>query len=264
MKEPITGKLYGTFFNNTLLIIGIYIEDNNSHDIVHSFPTEIDLCGVFKVDNEKLDDDEANNITEDILVTDNPVYLHKKLSLSVAQDLSHGHDLPIQAKFIVNGRLTRVEYTVVEEEEIYSEFIHIRLKTKMPLVCDLNQEAIVEAINQLSGEMCTNMVAFNVNKTSIYLLGNGISSQSGVTGNSLIGEVYDGMKGTEIEAKKKKGSSRRLDILCVNMFKKTTIDPFCEAVKKHAPIVHIDKRMFLYIKLKSYKIISYKSYEISI
>lgn len=217
----------------------MHVQTEDNIDIIHSLPTEVDLCGIFKIDDVKLNEMEAEQIVQDVLVTDNPVYLHKKLT--------HKHEM--HCYHIINGHFKKNEYTVVPEKEIYSDYVHLRLKTKLPLMCDLNQEAIKDGITQLANNMSMGLAAFNIDKTEIFIMGNSTTNVSVSSQEIEIGMISDDLKiNDESKGKKKKDEdSLELDILQVNMFKKATIDPFNDAIKKHAPIVQIDKRKMIFL-----------------
>jgi hypothetical protein len=68
-------------------------------------------------------------------ITDNPVLLWYQLG-------SPG----IKAQIYVHENLTDTMYEVVNETDLWLQFIHIRLQTRLPLTCELQADAISEAL----------------------------------------------------------------------------------------------------------------------
>lgn len=174
----------------------MHVQNDENIDIIHSLPTEIDLCGIFKIDETKISEIEAEKIVQDILVTDNPIYLHKKLSLK--------HDHEIHSYNIINGQSRKIDFKRISEKEIYSEFIHLRLKTKIPLICGLNKESLSEGIAHLADNMSLGMVSFSIENSGIFIFGNSNTNVSVQSQETDIGEVFKKIKTNEENEKSTK------------------------------------------------------------
>lgn len=178
VQEQCLGNLFGVFHNKTQYIIGLCLEccDENVH-LVHYLPTEVEVCGIFEVsDHGKFDHNKLKDNIENVIITDNPLYL--KVTLGAKSD--------IQAAFIVNNKLETATIEVLKEEELYSEFLHIRLKAQLPLVCNPEEDNIVDALQELRQHF-DGKVAFHIQKQRVFLLEHGVN---GVSPDSTVGELY--------------------------------------------------------------------------
>lgn len=45
LDDPCFGRLFGIFAKNTLLILGLQLENDNGVNICYSLPAEVDFCG---------------------------------------------------------------------------------------------------------------------------------------------------------------------------------------------------------------------------
>lgn len=69
-------------------------------------------------------------------ITDNPVLLFYQL----------GNHSGLKAQIYVHETLTDTMYEVVNETDLWMQFIHLRLQTRLPLICELQADAIIEAL----------------------------------------------------------------------------------------------------------------------
>jgi len=239
VKQSCIGSLYGILYKNALLIIGFHIHDNQKSEIIHGFPTEIDMYGILEVGEGIIKEDEVKQLIRDVDVTDTPLYLSCKIEKS-------GNE--VQAYFNVNNRLEETTFEIISEHDIYSQFVHIRLMTQLPLVCGTTVESIRESFLSLRKQLVHGQVVFSFPKTNIYMMGNdNENALIGVTGDPTVGEICKEstivVEGCTPSHKKKKGRSLEVSVLRVIMFKKVTREPTLDNVKIHAPVVHIDKKL---------------------
>lgn len=165
--------------------MGIHIQDTTSPlHIVHSFPTGIDLCGIFKIDKKKESESNLNELS-DISVTDNPLYIHKHLDNG-----------SIKAFTFINDRLHSVKYTIQDENEIYNDLLHLRLKTNVPLICDLSQDSVLEEIKEFTNNMSLGMVVFKIFPLDLFVMGSGIE---GIKTESTMRDVINAIDNDEEE-----------------------------------------------------------------
>lgn len=69
-------------------------------------------------------------------ITDNPVVLFYQL----------GNPSGGKAQIYVHENFTDTMYEVVNETDLWMQFIHIRLQARLPLICELQADAISEAL----------------------------------------------------------------------------------------------------------------------
>lgn len=178
VQEPCLGNLFGVFYNKTQFIIGLCLNfDDENFQIVHHFPTEVELCGIFEAsDRGKFDHTKLKDTIENVIITDNPLYL--KVTIGANTD--------VEAAFIVNNKLEMAGIEILKEEDLYSQFLHIRLKAQLPLVCSPDEESIKDALQELRQHF-EGKVAFHFQKQHVFLLENGVT---GISSDCTIGELY--------------------------------------------------------------------------
>lgn len=229
------GKLYGTLFKNNLLIIALSLEDENNIDLTYSFPTEVDFCGIVNIHQGGASKKpQINKKLKDVDVTDNPIYLDCKI----------GNANEIVANFVVNERLQAITFEEISEHEIYSQFVHVRLRARLPFVCELTQESVRDTTLALRKLLTSGIMAFTFPKTNIYLMGNdNENSIIGLAGDPTVAELCD--QSTELNegcARKKKSQNCEMTVIDVDMFKRMTVEGQSVFTKEHAPIFVLDKR----------------------
>lgn len=228
-----SGKLYGLLFENTLLIVGLSINVENAQDVTNSFPTEVDMCGMFDIDVDSLSETELIKRLSDIDVTDNPVYLSRKLSNKIV------------ASFVKNNTLEETSYSELSKDEVQSQFIYMRLKAEYPFMCELTSDSIKETVVTLRKLFTSGVMAFTLAQTNVYLLAsdneNGIV---GLSGDHTIGELSnESLESNEgIDRKKKLNAAAGAVVMEVDMFKKMTLEGPSVFTKPHGPIFILDKR----------------------
>lgn len=197
----------------------------------------MDLCGVFDIGTEIINETELIRRLADIDVTDNPIYLSCKL----------GKGNKVIASFVKNNVLEEAPYTQLPTEEIHSQFVNVRLKAEIPFMCELTADSVKDTVANLRKLFTSGVMAFTLSQTNVYLLAsdneNGII---GLTGDHTIGELSNG----SVESNEGVGRKRKLDVLDempvieVNMFKKMTLEGPSAFTKPHGPIFILDKRKY--------------------
>ncbi|KAI4463937.1 peptidase family c78 [Holotrichia oblita] len=229
VREPCLGNLFGVFYNKTQYIIGLclHFDDENSQ-IVQHFPTEVELCGIFEVsDRGKFDHTKLKDTIENVIITDNPLYL--KVTIGANSD--------VQASFIVNNKLEAANIDILTEEDLYSQFLHIRLKAQLPLICNPAEDNIKDALQELRQHF-EGKVAFQFQKEHVFLLENGIN---GISSDSTVEDLCKQQSmGNDVFNK----NNTTLDVLQVDMFKKVSQEVITEPKKNHAPILCVDKKKY--------------------
>ncbi|KAG8262437.1 Ufm1-specific protease 2 [Homalodisca vitripennis] len=140
------GAVYGTMYDNSLLVLGLSVgaagtgADQYARLQTH-LPTEVDFCGVV-IFTDDTDDDHVSPSTLDtlkeVLVTDNPLVMKRAINSGT-----------LRAYFYYNDRLAEAQYQVLTETELCQRFAHVRLRARVPLVCDPDPLSVQEAINNL-------------------------------------------------------------------------------------------------------------------
>lgn len=221
-------------FKNNLVVVGLNIEQEENVDVHNYFPAEIDMCGVLEVTEGTTNETQINKSLRDVFVTDNPIFMAIRIS-----EVNE-----IQASYMVNDRFEKIPFETVNQDDLNSEFLHMRLKVTLPLISELNQECIKEALVNLRKLLSSGYMAFVFEKKNIYLLGNDHEGGIvGITGDPTVGELCDvSSESNEGCTKKKKQESVAMDILGVNMLKRTTVEGSGSLTKPHGPVFLLDKR----------------------
>jgi hypothetical protein len=73
---------------------------------------------------------------QDVHITDSPLLLRYQL----------GGPSELTAQFYVHENLEDTPYEVVDKTDLWAQFIHLRLQTRLPLTCELQADAISEAL----------------------------------------------------------------------------------------------------------------------
>ncbi|XP_045533884.1 ufm1-specific protease 2 isoform X1 [Papilio machaon] len=225
--EESTGCLYGLMYDGILLVVGLSLElfekeKNTYNQLLLNLPAEIELCGVIKFSDSLTIENKAKEILQDVDITDNP------LVIIISKEKN------IKAHFLVHDKFEETSYEVMENDELWKQFLHVRLNTILPLTCEATIAGVKNTLQNKRKKIASGQVSFHIDGTAVYLFG--IASDVGVTGTSTeanIGELIDSMS-AEQPSKKKKINIHSLNIIPVNLVMKTTKDILSDKLVKTA------------------------------
>ncbi|XP_045763581.1 ufm1-specific protease 2 [Maniola jurtina] len=225
-NEP-TGCLFGLMYDSTLLVVGLSLEffengQKTYRQLLLNLPAEIELCGVIKFSETLSVESKPKEIFQDVDITDNPLFIVLNKNKT------------IKAHFLVHDKFEETSYEVLQPDELWKQFIHVRLNTVLPLQCEATIAGVKNIMQNKRKKIASGQVSFHIDGTSIYLFG--IASDVGVTGTSTeanIGELMDSF-GSEQTSKKKKHSLNKVEIVPVNLVLKATKDMLSDKLVKTA------------------------------
>ncbi|XP_046978349.1 ufm1-specific protease 2 [Vanessa cardui] len=222
-----TGCLFGLMYDGTLLVVGMSLEffeseTKNYRQLLLSLPAEIELCGVVKFAKSLSIESRSKEILQDVDITDNPLFI------------IINEDKEIKAHFLVHEKFEETTYEVLPTEELWKQFIHVRLNTILPLTCEATMPGVKNILQNKRKKIASGEVSFQIDGTAVYLFG--IASDVGVTGTSTetnVGEFIDSIS-SEQSSKKKKHTLNKVEIVPVNLVLKATKDILSEKLVKTA------------------------------
>lgn len=252
VKSECTGYLFGMMHDGALLVIGLCMELDEECDSVSvedqklHFPTEIELCGcVICSDSSQFTQEFPEGLLEDVHITDNPVLLLYQV----------GNPSGLKAQIYAHENLTGTKYEVVKETDLWMQFIHLRLQTRLPLICELQADAITEAFLLLRKKVAARVSCFHFPKSSVYLMNSDTENElSGLSEDTTVGDLYDIQCNSEsnqiftegcVKVKGKKiHSAKDINVLSVEMLLKLTQDSHVDSPSKCAPVIQHIKRTY--------------------
>ncbi|XP_026326461.1 ufm1-specific protease 2 [Hyposmocoma kahamanoa] len=222
-----TGCLYGLMYDGTLLVVGLSLElfehENNSYNqLLLNLPAEIELCGALKLGETLSIESNIKEILQDVDITDNPLVI----ILNEKKDM--------KAHFLVHDKFEETQYDVFSAEDLWKQFLHVRLNTILPLSCEATITGVKNIMQNKRKKIASGQVSFHIDGTSVYLFG--VASDVGLTGTSTdatVGELVDSMS-PEQPTKKKKHITSSVEIVPVNLVLKTTKDILSDKLVKTA------------------------------
>ncbi|KAF7267982.1 hypothetical protein GWI33_018826 [Rhynchophorus ferrugineus] len=238
-KESYCGRLYGTFIDNTIVLLGLQLDNNN--DNLYSVPAEVDFYGIFQGYSDNEDVDEILTKCAKIDVTDTPVYL--------AINISDSNN--VVCNIISNNKISPIDYELVSASDLYTNFFHVRLTGNLLLNCEINEKGIIESFLNLRKDLVSGVTAFKLPKLNVILSGkNNENDIIGLPGDPTIADVFESSDLSEGNQKKKYIEKQlSLDVIDVSLLRKVTKDESSIEEKKHAPVVVLDKKSFEILKL---------------
>ncbi|CAG9762852.1 unnamed protein product [Ceutorhynchus assimilis] len=235
LNEPCFGKLFGIFTNNNLLILGLHLENDEGLNLNYSFPAEIDYCGIFEAYSEPFDQQTILKKCNNVEVTDNPIFLSVRLTIQ--------ND--IQCNLICNNQIHSTNYTTVDKQEVYSKFVHARLRGEFQLNCEQTEESIRASFADLRKLIASGMMAFTIAKLNVILVTND-SEMNGIIGINDDPAFGDICQEANTEGPQRKTKTNQLDIIDVSIMKKMSKDG---EAKNHSPVVVLDKKKLSLLKI---------------
>ncbi|CAH0628839.1 unnamed protein product [Chrysodeixis includens] len=221
-----TGCLYGLMYDGTLLVVGLSLElfeneKNTYRQLLLNLPAEIELCGVVRFGESFTTGTTMKEILQDVDVTDNPLVM-------IVNEKKE-----MKAHFLVHDKFEETKYEVLSSDEMWKQFLHVRLNTILPLSCEATMSGVKNVLQNKRKKIASGQVSFHVDGTSVYLFG--VASDVGLTGTSTeatIGELVDSM--SPEQPKKKKHNSNVVEIVPINLVLKTTKDILSDKLVKTA------------------------------
>ncbi|XP_063374633.1 probable Ufm1-specific protease 2 [Cydia amplana] len=221
-----TGCLYGVMYDGNLLVVGLSLElfereKNTYKQLLLHLPTEIELCGVIKFGETLTTETRLKEILQDVDITDNPLVII----------INQNKDM--KAHFLVHDKFEETKYEVLEADELWKQFLHVRLNTVIPLSCEATINGVKNIMQNKRIKIASGQVSFHINGTSVYLFG--VASDVGLTGistDATVGELLDSM--SPEQPKKKKHNTNSIEILPANLILKATKDILSDKLVKTA------------------------------
>ncbi|KAG5684142.1 hypothetical protein PVAND_013383 [Polypedilum vanderplanki] len=156
LKNECSGGLFGLMYSKNLIIMGFDLESSdklNFKKMQDNFPTEIDLCGLFKFDECSDAEAHMQEILSCVDITDNPILL----KVNRERD-----NFELQASQYRNGKLETIEYEIVSETEIYKQFFYARLIGYIELAADKCEKSIKNEFLSLRKRLASGNVIFKI------------------------------------------------------------------------------------------------------
>nr|CAD7458427.1 unnamed protein product [Timema tahoe] len=206
LKRNCSGCLYGIMCDNSLLVVGFNITENQQEapseeqDQINgesyfklTLPGEVEPCGLF-TSNVDLDEERKAVLLDglrEVEVTDNPVLL----------TYSSEGEAPLKSQYIINDNLCDTELHVLTEEEFWKQFVCIRVQGFLKVSCDVKKDVVLETLQEIGKEIAGGSVGFEFPHSSLYLV-----SDSSVCEDSVDKLLTDSL-GTVNNRKAKKGNT---------------------------------------------------------
>ncbi|CAH1635227.1 unnamed protein product [Spodoptera littoralis] len=221
-----TGCLYGLMYDGTLLVVGLSLElfeneKNTYRQFLLNLPAEIELCGVVRFGETLTTGTTMKEILQDVDITDNPLVM-------IVNEKKE-----MKTHFLVHDKFEETKYEVLSSDEMWKQFLHVRLNTILPLSCEATISGVKNILQNKRKKIASGQVSFHVDGTSVYLFG--VASDVGLTGTSTeatIGELVDSM--SPEQPKKKKHNTSSIEIVPINLVLKTTKDILSDKLVKTA------------------------------
>ncbi|XP_059059990.1 probable Ufm1-specific protease 2 [Achroia grisella] len=221
------GCLYGLMYDGTLLVVGLSIElyendKNTFQQLLLNLPAEIELCGVVKFGESLSMDLPLKDILQEVDITDNPLVININKTKN------------LKAHFLVHDKFEETTYEVLSAEEMWKQFLHVRLNTVVPLSCEAAISGVKNVMQNKRKKIASGQVSFHIDGTPVYLFG--VASDVGLTGTSsdaTIGELIDSMS-PEQPSRKKRHNTNVIEIVPVNLVMKSTKDILSDKLVKTA------------------------------
>lgn len=222
-----TGCLYGLMYDGTLLVVGLSLElfkneKNTYSQLLLNLPAEVELCGVVRFGESLTAGTTMKEILQDVDITDNPLVMivnEEKL---------------MKAHFLVHDKFEETKYEVLSAEDLWKQFLYVRLCTVLPLTCEATINGVKNVLQNKRKKIASGQVSFHIDGTSVYLFG--VASDVGLTGTNAeanISDLVDSMS-PEQPNKKKKHNMNNVEIVPVNLVLKATKDILSEKLLKTA------------------------------
>lgn len=178
-------------YSKNLVILGFDVESSgqlNFKNMQDHFPTELDLCGLFKFGDCSEAKAHMQEIIANVDITDNPILLK-------CQQNEDGFEL--KAAHWKNGTLQDFDYEVLSEETLYRQFVMIRLLGYIEIAADSERKSIKHEFQEMRKKLAFGNVLFQLQGKNVFFNTNE---------NPVIGMKMESLISDLIELTKRKES----------------------------------------------------------
>ncbi|KAG5862869.1 hypothetical protein JTB14_023939 [Gonioctena quinquepunctata] len=238
-KDQCFGRLFGIHQENNIFIISLQSDLENGLELEYAYPAGLEFCGIFQVaadtSNEDIHEKFGNTFE-----TYNPVYLTCKIGSG---------NINIDIKD--NEKLVKVNYSTINEQDIYNSFVNIRLKGEIPLKSELGTVSLGDAFQKIQKSFSLGVFAFGFVKSNIFLLDPETETNIiGTNGDIDVGEICEDSNSFNEESNRKKKIQRHKPrILDIDMFKPAAKLSQNGLIKEHAPLCILDKSQLTVVNM---------------
>lgn len=196
-------------YSKNLIILGFDLESTdklNFKKMQDNFPTELDLCGLFKFGDCTDAEAHMQEILVNVDITDNPILLKCQ---------QKGESFELKASQWKNGKLEEFEYEIFTEEMIYRQFVMTRLLGYIEIAAEANEKSIKQEFQHMRVKLAFGNVLFQLQNSRIYFNNNEVV---GMKMESLMSDVLSIVrKKDDGEDSKKKKEVSPTDFHIVNI-----------------------------------------------
>ena len=171
------------------------------------FPTELDLCGLFKFGDCTDTEAHMQEILINVDITDNPIMLN-------CQQKDDGFELT--ASQWKNGKLEELKYEIISEETIYRQFIMARLLGYIEIAIDASEKSIKQEFTNMRKKLAYGNILFQLRDQAIFFNNNEVI---GMKTDSLMADLLELIKKKDLagdDSKKNKKDVAPSDFQIVN------------------------------------------------
>lgn len=149
-------------YSKNLIIMGFDLESSDKLDfkkMQDDFPTELDLCGLFKFGDCTDGEAHMQEILTNVDITDNPIMLN-------CQQIDE--DVDIKASQWKNGKLEELQYEIFSEEMIYRQFIMARLLGYIEIAVNDSEKSVKQEFIAMRKKLAYGNVIFQLRNHAIF------------------------------------------------------------------------------------------------
>lgn len=213
MKNVCGGGLFGVMYSKNLIIMGFDLESSaeklNFKNMQDNFPTEIDLCGLFKFGDCTDAEAHMQEILTNVDITDNPILLKCQ---------QNGDEFELNVSQWKNGKLEEIQFEVFTEEMIYRQFLMVRLLGYIEIASEASVKSVQKEFQDIRVQLASGNVLFQLQKQKVFFNNN---NTIGMQENSLMSDLSEIVKkkdeSEEISNKKSKKDVAPVDFQVVNI-----------------------------------------------
>lgn len=167
-------------YSKNLIIMGFDLESSEGFSfkkMQDNFPTELDLCGLFKFGDCTDAEAHLQEILINVDITDNPILLKCQQTAD---------DFELKASQWKNGNLEEVEYEIFTEEMLYRQFFMVRLLGYIEIAAEANEKSIQQKFQSMRVKLAFGNVLFQLQNQTVFFNNNNIL---GMQAESVISEL---------------------------------------------------------------------------